>query len=109
MEEAATYAAAQVNGYIIPGLIGGTGNEYAQRTNGITSVQYRNTYYMRIFLKLNDGTYIYTPLKEYGVHIYCTNKLANGSNASQALKNVCQALLDYGDYASVYFGNGGTT
>ena len=108
-EEAATFEAAQANGYYVQGLVGGNGNEYAQRTKGITSVLYRNTYYLRIYLKLSDGTYIYTPLKAYGVHVYCTNKLADGSGASQGLKNVCQALLAYGDYASAYFGSSGTT
>ena len=107
-EENATYENASSSGYIQPGLIGGTDNEYAQRTRGITSLQYRDTYYLRIYLKLQDGSYLYTPLKTYGVHVYCQNKI-NSEKASQQLKDVCQKLLAYGDAASTYFNAGGTT
>ena len=107
-EENATYENASTYGYIKPGLIGGTDNVYAQRTNGLTSRQYRNTYYLRIYLQLQDGSYQYTELKPYGVYVYCQNK-QNDEDATQALKDVCQTLMDYGDAACRYFSTEGTT
>ena len=102
-EENATYENASTYGYIKSGLIGGANNEYAQRTNGLTSREYRNTYCLRIYLQLKDGSYQYTELKPYGVYVYCQNK-QNNDETSQTLKDVCQKLMEYGDAACIYFG-----
>ena len=97
-------AAAQSGNYIVSGLrTTKTNGQYTQRTKGIPPNQYRDTCYLRFYLKLTDDTYAYTPVIEYGVYKYCENKLASDSDASAQLKSVCTLLMQYGDAAVAYF------
>ena len=77
--------------------------EYLALTDGVASAEYANELYMRIFLQLPNGEYVYTPLKEYSVQMYCENTIAKAT-AKPSLKTLCAYMLHYGAAAQVNFG-----
>ena len=83
----------------VEGLIAGNG-EYGQQTHGIAAKEYADTLYLRVYIKDNDGNYVYSPLMEYSVREYCEGRIANSTN--QLLKDTCAELLHYGAAAQIY-------
>ena len=81
------------------GLIVGNG-EYMQQTDGIAAKEYADELYMRVYLELPDGTYVYGPLKEYSVRTYCESAISKQNRAM----DTCVAMLHYGAAAQEYFG-----
>ena len=84
---------------------------YAQQSSGISSKCYSDTIYMRMYVEVGEGEYVYGELIEYSVRTYCENQINkhynnSGSTAKQrALADACIALLHYGTAAQYYFDN----
>ncbi len=76
--------------------------EFSQRTSGISAKEYADEMYIRAYVKLEDGSYIYTPVKEYSVQLYCETVI-NRPTAKESLKEVCATLLHYGAAAQICF------
>lgn len=77
--------------------------EYTQRTLGIPARCYADELYLRVYIEVADGEYIYGPLACYSVQEYCQDKIA-GQNYEDKLKETCAALLHFGTAAQSYFG-----
>ena len=78
------------------------GSEFTQRTDGIAARRYADKFYIRVYVEVADGQYVYGPLKEFSAQIYCEAVL-NKASAKEELKNTCAALLHYGTAAQIYF------
>lgn len=78
------------------------GDEYTQRTLGISAKNYADELYLRIYIEVADGEYVYGPLTEYSVQDYCEHKI-NTEGYTADLKKTCAALLHYGAMAQRYF------
>jgi hypothetical protein len=68
-------------------------------TNGIPAPEYGDTLYLRVYVKDNNGTYYYGPIKEYSVRQYCENQI----NKNSRFKDLCIAMLHYGAAAQINF------
>ena len=77
-------------------------DEYTQRTLGISAKNYADELYLRIYIEVADGEYVYGPLVEYSVQDYCEHKIATDGYSAD-LKKTCAALLHYGAMAQRYF------
>ena len=75
---------------------------FKARTQAISAKNMGEQLYIKIYLKLADGTYIYSSLLNYSAKDYATNKLASSSD--EGLKALCVALMNYGAAAQEYFG-----
>jgi len=87
--------------YIVEGLVK-NGSEYTQVTEGIVPKEYGKTFNLRFFIKLNDGTYAYGPMKPFGVFIYCDAVKAS-TRIGTEMKTLAQTIYDYGVAAKAYF------
>ena len=73
---------------------------YFGKSDGIfTRDLYKLAYYVG-YVKLPDGTYIYSEAKEYGPETYAYKMLVSGTEETKAL---CVALLNYISAAQKYF------
>jgi len=97
-ENEAVYGSADVTQ---EGLIYYNG-EYTQRTLGISAKNYADEIYLRVYIEVADGEYVYGPLTEYSVQEYCEHKI-NTDGYPDDLKKTCAALLHYGAMAQRYF------
>ena len=94
-----TVADAEAN---IPGATyNSTQGMYVVRTKGIPAKKLGDTVYFKIYIKLSDGSYLYSSLLNYSPKTYASSAL-NGSNAKQ--KALVVAMLNYGAAAQSYFG-----
>ena len=74
---------------------------YRVRTAGIPAKNLGDTVYFKIYLKLSDGSYLYSALLDYSPKSYAVSTLAtSGSTAQKAL---VVAMLNYGAVAQTYF------
>lgn len=96
-EEDAVYGTADV---IREGLIAGNG-EYAQQSHGIPAKEYADTLYLRVYIKDNEGNYVYSPLKEYSVRQYCESRIEKTED--EQFRKTCVQMLHYGTAAQKYF------
>ena len=76
-------------------------DRYAQQTCGIYSNSYGKTVYMRFYVEIAEGEYVYSDIYEDSVLLYCDTVLQKSTNQKQ--KNTCAALLYYGAAAQTYF------
>lgn len=97
-EEEALYGTADTTQ---KGLIAYEG-EYTQRTLGISAKNYSDELYLRVYIEVADGSFVYGPLTEYSVQDYCEHKI-NTEGYTADLKKTCAALLHYGAMAQRYF------
>lgn len=97
---AATVETAEYN---IPGASGNAGGEYMVRTQGIPAKNLGDDLYLRIYAKLSDGTYVYSPVTYYNAKFYANDILANSQN--QNMKSLVVAMLNYGAAAQLHFGH----
>lgn len=97
-EEDALYGTADTTQ---KGLIAYEG-EYTQRTLGISAKNYADELYLRVYIEVADGAFVYGPLTEYSVQHYCEHKI-NTEGYTADLKKTCAALLHYGAMAQRYF------
>ena len=74
---------------------------YLISTPGIPAKKLGDTVYMKLYVKLANGTYVYSKLFSYSPKTYATNQLANSSDPR--LKSLMVAMLNYGSAAQTYF------
>ena len=104
-----TWTTARTDGTVedaefnIPGATYDTvGKRYIVRSQGIRPQQLGDTLYFKVYIRLSDGSYLYTKLLNYSPKTYAANML--GSTASSAsLKALMVAMLNYGSAAQTYF------
>ena len=75
------------------------GTEFHQRTDGIVTKKYADEVYLRTYVKIGKDRYVYGPLKEFSVQIYCEGRI----NKNGREKDVCIAMLHLGAEAQKYF------
>ena len=85
---------------VIPGTTL-NGGFYCARTEGIAAKKLGDAVYFRIYAKLADGSYIYSPMASYSPKKYAYSVL-NG-NYGDDMKALVVAMLNYGSEAQNYF------
>ena len=75
---------------------------YIVRSQGIRPQQLSDTLYFKIYIRLSDGSYLYTKLLNYSPKTYANNML-NSASSSAKLKSLMVAMLNYGAAAQTYF------
>lgn len=71
-------------------------------TPGIPAKNLGDSVYFKIYARLSDGSYIYSKLLDYSPKNYAYDMLA-ASNASDELKALLVAMLNYGAEAQTFF------
>ena len=116
-----TWSAARPDGTVDnaeANVLGATYNSatgrYLISTPGIPAKKLGDTVYMKLYVKLANGSYVYSKLFSYSPKTYATNQLNNSSDGK--LKSLMVAMLNYGAAAQSYFSykpynpaNGGLT
>lgn len=116
-----TWSAARPDGTVDnaeANVLGATYNSatgrYLISTPGIPAKKLGDTVYMKLYVKLANGSYVYSKLFSYSPKTYATNQLTNSSDGK--LKSLMVAMLNYGAAAQSYFSykpynpaNGGLT
>lgn len=74
---------------------------YLISTKGIPAKMLGDTVYMKLYVKLADGSYVYSKLFNYSPKTYATNQLKNSTDAK--VKALMVAMLNYGAAAQKYF------
>ena len=87
--------------HIIPGAVT-DGQQYMVHSQGVPAKNMADTVYFKIYIKLADGTYLYSDLKGYNAKVYAEGRLANSTDEN--LRRLCVALLNYGTAAQNQFG-----
>lgn len=72
-------------------------------TPGIAAMELGDIRYYAAYVKLTDGTYVYSAINAYSPVKYAMNMLGK-STTSAKHKALCVAMLNYGAAAQVYFG-----
>ena len=85
---------------VIPGYVT-SGSNFMSHTNGIPSMKLGDALYFRVYAKLSDGTYAYSPTAAYHAVAYAKDILANSTN--EKMKALVVAMLNYGAAAQVHF------
>jgi hypothetical protein len=75
---------------------------YLNTTTGIAAKEMGDTRYYAAYVKLNDGSYIYSGVYDYSPKKYAMNMLGREST-SEKQKDLCVAMLNYGAAAQSYF------
>ncbi len=86
---------------VIPGATF-DGSSYMVTSNGIPAKELGDSLYFQIYVKLADGSYVYTKAFSFNAVSYVKSVLA--SNGNDSLKKVCVSLMNYGASAQVQFG-----
>ena len=95
----ATYETAEE---IIPGATyNASANMYMVRSQGVPAKMLGDNMYIRVYAKLSDGTYAYSPVTYYSAKAYAADILNNSSNPD--MKSLVVAMLNYGAAAQVHF------
>lgn len=76
---------------------------YMNTTTGITPKELGDTRYYAAYVKLKDGTYVYSKVHDYSPRKYAINMLGK-TTTSEKQKDLCVAMLNYGAAAQSYFG-----
>ena len=87
---------------VLPGAVD-EGGTLKARSQPIPAKNMGDTIYMKVYLKLANGTYIYSRRLECSAKVYAANMLAD-KNTDAGIKALCVALLNYGAEAQTYFG-----
>ena len=87
---------------VIPGaeLVNGY---YRVNSEGVAAKNLGDDLYFKVYIKLADGSYVYTKLYHYSAKDYAMNILSKSQNAS--LKSLVVAMLNYGAEAQKFFGH----
>ena len=75
--------------------------KYTVRSQGISAKNMGDKFYFKIYVQLDDGTYVYSDRFSYSAQKYCVDNLNNSND--EELKAVCVALMNYGADAQIYF------
>ena len=86
---------------IIPGALT-DGDQYMVHSHGVPAKQLSDSLYFKIYVRLPDGSYVYTPLKNVNAKTYAMGRIEKSSDAR--MKALCVAMLNYGAAAQTYFG-----
>ena len=90
--------------YVIPGYTYVESNgRYLSASQGIHGKYLADTFYLAVYAKLADGSYVYSKLAPYSPVTYANSQLKNSTDA--ALKQLAVAMLNYGAEAQLYFGH----
>ena len=84
--------------------LGGYGTHLKLRSQSIAAKNMSEELYFKVYLKLADGSYIYSDLKHYSAKTYAGNMLKS-ETVSDSMKTLCVALMNYGAAAQVAFGH----
>jgi hypothetical protein len=87
---------------VYSGAVMSADGHYMVRTDGIPAKMLADDIVMRVYVKLADGSYVYSKQITYSPKIYAMNRLQNSD--SEEMKALCVALLNYGAAAQKYFG-----
>ena len=79
------------------------GEFWIARSQGVPAKKLGDTLYFKVYIKLADGTYVYSQLRYYSARDYAYTML-NDASSTADLKALCVALLNYGAAAQEYFG-----
>ena len=74
---------------------------YIISTNGIPAKKLGDTVYMKLYIQLENGDYVYSKLFSYSPKTYALNQLNNSSDVK--LKRLMVAMLNYAAAAQTYF------
>ena len=86
----------------IPGAVSvGESGVYMVRTGGVPAKMLGDNMYLRIYAKLNDGSYAYSPVTYYSAKYYANDILANSQGGQ--MKSLVVAMLNYGAAAQIHF------
>lgn len=88
--------------FVIPGATAnGAAGEYMVRSQGIPAKNLGDNLYLRIYAKLSNGAYVYSPLTYYNAKLYASSIFEKSTNAN--MKSLVVAMLNYGAAAQVHF------
>ena len=74
---------------------------YLISTQGIPAKKLGDTVYMKLYVQMANGTYVYSKLFSYSPKTYATNQLKNSGDAN--VKALMVAMLNYAAAAQTYF------
>ena len=96
--------------YVISGMeYNAEKKAYEVRSNGIAAKDMGDSVWYKMYIRLSDGTYLYSGRFEYSPKAYAKTVLSDNSGKFGAeLKSLCVALMNYGAAAQQYFANKGT-
>jgi len=89
------------NVYVSPGAKFET-TRYSVQTPGLPAKTLGDERYMRVYVEMPDGSYVYSDVTYYGPQKYALDRLENSSDEN--LKRTLVAMLDYAAAAQIYFG-----
>lgn len=75
---------------------------YGVSTQGIPAKKLSDTIYFKVYVRLADGSYVYSTMLNYSPKTYADTVLS-GSGYSNKMKALVVAMLNYGAQAQVYF------
>ena len=89
--------------YVIPGAtyVESSGRYYSS-SQGIHAKYLADTFYLAVYAKLADGSYVYSKLAPYSPVTYANSQL---KSTDVKLKQLAVAMLNYGAEAQLYFGH----
>ena len=79
------------------------GESFKVRSQPIAAKNMGEELYLKVYLKLADGSYIYSDLVSYSAELYAQTLLERDTT-SDSMKDLCVALMNYGAAAQLYFG-----
>jgi uncharacterized protein YgiM (DUF1202 family) len=94
-----TVADAEAN--ILGATYNSSTGRYLISTKGIPAKKLGDTVYMKLYIRMANGTYVYSKLFSYSPKTYATNQLKNSSDAR--VKALMVAMLNYVSAAQTYF------
>ena len=74
---------------------------YIISTNGIAAKKLGDTVYMKLYIQLENGSYVYSKLFSYSPKTYALNQLNSSGDIN--LKRLMVAMLNYASAAQTYF------
>lgn len=86
---------------VVPGATTDASGLYKVHTNGIPAKNLGDTLYFKIYIKLSDGSYVYSSMFSTSAKAYALDRIANSSN--QKMRALCVAMLNYGAAAQTHF------
>ena len=94
-----TVADAEAN--VLGATYNSSTGRYLISTPGIPAKKLGDTVYMKLYVKMANGNYVYSKLFSYSPKTYATNQLKNSTDGK--VKSLMVAMLNYGAAAQTYF------
>ncbi len=77
------------------------GSEFWVCTNGIPAKKLGDAIYCKVYIKLDDGSFIYSSLLTLSAKAYALRRIEKSTNTR--MRALCVAMLNYGAAAQTYF------